>query len=181
MFAHVVDDEITLRLVERHYAPALFALTNRNRCYLRQWLPWVDTTISVDDTRRFIDAALQQWAVSNGAHMTIWYRDELVGAIGQHTINWGHEQTELGYWLGEAFQGRGIITRACRAVVGFSLTDLGLHRVQIRCAVENLRSRAVPERLGFRQEGIIREAMCVNGRFVDLAIYGLLAHEWQPR
>lgn len=66
-----------------------------------------------------------------------------------------------------------------RAVVDYAFGRLGLHRVEIRCAADNHRSRAIPERLGFTQEGVLRESGYLNGRFVDMVVYGVLASEWR--
>jgi ribosomal-protein-serine acetyltransferase len=110
--------------------------------------------------------------------MGIWYRGQIAGTIGQHDINRADRSTELGYWLGAEFQGRGIMTRACRALVTASFTTLHLNRVQIRCAVGNERSSAIPRRLGFHYEGTLRQCQRLYDRFVDLEIYGMLAAEW---
>ncbi|HUP80906.1 MAG TPA: GNAT family protein, partial [Pirellula sp.] len=96
------------------------------------------------------------------------------GMIGFHEIDLANHAASIGYWLSSTFQGRGIMTRACRAVVDHARKDLDLNRVVIRCATENRKSRAIPERLGFHLEGIQREAEWLNDRFVDLAAYSLL-------
>jgi ribosomal-protein-serine acetyltransferase len=67
------------------------------------------------------------------------------------------------------------MTRAVKALIDHAFGELGLHRVEIRAAAENRRSRAIPERLGFEQEGILREAERVGERYQDLVVYGLLA------
>ena len=70
------------------------------------------------------------------------------------------------------------MTAACRALVDHGFDALRLHRAVIRAATENAPSRAVAERLGFRLEGVEREAQLVNGEFVDLVRYALLSTEW---
>jgi len=102
-----------------------------------------------------------------------------VGVIGFHDINHVHRFTSIGYWLSSDVQGRGIMTRACRALVQHALVDLGLNRVEIRAAVENCKSRAIPERLGFELEGAIRQAEWLHDHFVDHAVYGMLARDWR--
>jgi ribosomal-protein-serine acetyltransferase len=180
MFSLVVNDDVRLRLLEVRDAEPLFRLTDQSRVYLREWLPWIDATRTVEDSKAFIQAALHQYATNNGGHFGIWYRGELAGVIGLHYIDWANRLTSIGYWLGEGFQGRGIMTNACRALIDFLFTEYGLNRVEIRAATDNLKSRAIPERLGFRNEGCRRQAEWLYDHFVDHIIYGMLAADWNP-
>lgn len=181
MFEFKVDDQINLRLLEPRHADALFALTDANRDYLRQWLPWLDTVVSVADTLKFIEATQKQFAANNGFVTGSWYQGELAGVVGHNSIDWPNRISALGYWLGIEFQGKGVVTRSCRALITHAFAELRLNRVDIRCAVGNGRSRAIPERLGFQQEGIIRQAEWLYDRFVDHVVYGMLASEWQSK
>ncbi len=174
MFCWKVTDEIELRLIEQRYAESLFALTDANREHLRQWLPWVDATRSVADTSAFIASALHQFAENRGFCASIWHRGALCGMIGHHGMDRANRATSLGYWLDAGHEGRGIMTACCRAVVSHAFTELKLYRVVVRCAVENHRSRAIPERLGFALEGVSRQAEWLYDHFVDVAVYSLL-------
>ena len=176
-----IDEDIELRLLTKGHANMLFALTARNRDYLRQWLPWVDGTQSPTDTMRFIDEGRDQLRRNDGFHAGIWYCRELVGVIGYHYWNWTLRKTEIGYWLAASRQGKGIVTRSCRALVDYAFRNLGLNRIEIRTAVGNARSRAVAERLGFAQEGVLREAEYSSDGPVDQAAYGLLRKDWESR
>ncbi|HWJ04141.1 MAG TPA: GNAT family protein, partial [Verrucomicrobiae bacterium] len=98
--------------------------------------------------------------------------------IGLHYLDFNNRKTSLGYWLGEAFQDKGLMTASVRTLTKYCFTELNLNRVEIRAAVENIKSRAVPERLGFNQEGIIREAEWLGDRFVDHVVYGMLKRNW---
>ena len=169
-----VDDEIELRILREEDASALFALTDGNREHLRRWLPWVDATKAVDDTLRFIKEAEAQLRRNDGFQAGIGYRQELVGVAGYHYWNWSNRKTEIGYWLAERFQGKGIMTRACGALVDYAFDKLGHQRIEIRVAAGNVRSRAIPERLGFVQEGVLRQAEWTLGRPGDQVVYGLL-------
>ncbi|MCI2430832.1 GNAT family N-acetyltransferase [Candidatus Acetothermia bacterium] len=179
MFYFSLDDKTELRLLEERHTEELFALTDQNRAHLRQWLPWVDGTTSLEDTRKFIRFSLEQFARNEGFNAGIWYHGKLAGVIGHHKIDWANRKTSIGYWLGASFQGQGLMTKSCRAVVDYNLNELKLNRVEIRCAVENRKSRAIPERLGFTQEGVIRQAERLYDHFVDHVVYGMLASEWR--
>jgi len=170
-----VREDLSLTTLELCHAEELFRLTDGNRAYLRRWLPWLDTVRMVEDTRGFIRATLAQARENNGFQAVIVSDSRVAGVVGHHQVDWRNRATALGYWIGEEFQGRGLVTAACRRLVAHSFDVLGLHRVEIRCAVENRRSRAIPERLGFRHEGRFREAEWLYDHWVDHAVYALLA------
>jgi ribosomal-protein-serine acetyltransferase len=173
-----VDDEIDLRLHEPRHAEELFRLIDANREHLRRWLPWVDASRSEEDTRSYIQQMLHALAEGKEYGFAIFHRGELVGGIGLHPIP-EIAEAEIGYWLAEAAQGQGIMTRASRALLRFSFDELDMHRVIIKCAKENTRSRAVPERLGFTLEATFREREIAPalGR-QDQLVFGLLRSEW---
>jgi len=174
-----VTDEIELRLVEEQHAQEIFNLTDANRQHLRKWLPWVDQTCSVADTSAFIASCSRQFSENGGFQVVICFQDHLCGMIGHHGIDRPNRSTSMGYWLDAAHQGKGIMTASCRVMINHAFTELDLHRVDIRCAVENHRSRAIPRRLGFTLEGVARQSEWLYDHFVDLAIYGLLRTDKQ--
>jgi ribosomal-protein-serine acetyltransferase len=178
-FPHRISPELSLEILELRHANDLYLITDANREHLRQWLPWVDAMKDVADTRAFIQTARRQMAANNGFQTVVRYRGDLVGAVGHHGINRNNRSTSLGYWLTHDAQGKGIMTQSCRLYLQHAFTDLAIHRVEIRCAAANTRSRALPERLGFRSEGVVRDAEWLYDHFVDHVIYGLLAPEWK--
>ncbi len=179
MFEYKVDEDISLRLLETRHADALFALVDANRQHLRQWLPWLDANVAVSNSLDFIQATRKQFADDTGFVAGIWYRGELAGVVGFNNIDWENRISYIGYWLGAKFQGKGIVTKACRALIAHAFTELNLDRVNIRCAPENNKSRSVPERLGMRQEGVAHQAEWLYDHYVDLITYRVLASEWQ--
>lgn len=102
-----------------------------------------------------------------------------MGVIGTHNINWSNRSTSLGYWLGEAYQGQGVMTRACRALIAHIFNDMGLNRVEIACATGNNGSCAIPRRLGFTLEGINHQVEWLYDHYVDHYLFALLAQNWQ--
>ena len=108
-----VGDGIELRAVSGADCAELYAAIDRNRDRLRAWLPWVGLTYGLDD----LNAHLQQREIDNTARVSltthILFHGELCGAIGLHVIDQRHRSSSIGYWLDEAYEGRGIMTRAC--------------------------------------------------------------------
>lgn len=180
MFRLAIGAQAHLSILTHQDTEAVFALTNGSREYLRQWLPWLDAVQSAEATQAFIANGLEQLARNNGFQAGIWHGRQLMGCIGLHGIDWANRYTALGYWLGQPFQGRGLMTQATRGVIDLVFSHYGLNRIEIRAAVGNAKSRAIPERLGFRQEGIIRDAEWLYDHYVDHAVYGLLRADWQP-
>lgn len=179
MFSAILRPGVELRLVEERHAPVLFALVEREREYLRQWMPWVDSRSSEDDILAFIRGALELFAANNGFSAGIWVDGSIAGVITLHKIDWVNRKGEIGYWLAREFQGCGIMTDAVRAVTQHGLVELDLNRIEIQCSVANAKSSAVPKRLGFGFEGILREAQRFNERYVDLELYSMLRREYR--
>jgi ribosomal-protein-serine acetyltransferase len=179
MFRCDIDENTYLKLLDDQDAEQLFTLTDSCRAYLRKWLPWVDSTKTIEDTKSFIEMTKKKFVSNNGFESGIWYKGKLAGVIGFHYIDWANRKTSIGYWLGEQFQGSGLMTKSCIAYLNYAFNELKLNRVEIRCAVENSKSRAIPERLGFKNEGTIRDAEWLYDHFVDHIVYGMLAREWK--
>jgi ribosomal-protein-serine acetyltransferase len=174
-----IDADTELRTLEERDAPYIFALTDANRVYLRQWLPWVDSTRSVEDSYAFISTMNIQ-RINNGSFgCVILYKRQVAGTISFHLVDWSNRRVEIGYWLGAAFQGNGLMTKACKAMVAYAFDEWQLNKVEIRCATSNTKSCAIPHRLGFTLEGIIRQAEWLYDHFVDLKVYGMLESEWR--
>lgn len=177
--SYQIDQCLALRPLRLSDADALFSLVESNRTYLREWLPWLDHNQTVNDSLEFIRDCGERAGSSNGFVSAICYEAQLVGVVGLNYISWENRLSGIGYWLAEPYQGKGIVTRACKAVLGYGFTDLNLNRIDIRCASKNLRSQAVAKRLGLTYEGTLREAEWLYDRFVDHRIYSMLQREWR--
>jgi ribosomal-protein-serine acetyltransferase len=162
-----------LRLLEEADAGELHALIEANRDYLARWLPWAAGQ-TPEDTYGFLRRARTQVERNDGFQAAIVEGESIVGVVGYHGVDWAHRSTSLGYWLAESSQGRGAMTAAVEVLTDHAFTTWGLVRVEIRAALENRRSRAIPERLGFREEGTLRRAERVGDRYLDLAVYALV-------
>ncbi len=173
-----IDRHLEIRQRQPEVAEELFALTEANRIYLRQWLPWLDHCTSSADTRQNILTSLEEADRGVSLALCIWQDGRIAGVTGFNSINQANRVGNIGYWLGEEYSGRGIMTRSVKALTDHGFKTLGLNRIAIAAAVENAKSRAVAQRLGFRIEGIAREAEWLYDHFVDHAVYAMLRADW---
>jgi ribosomal-protein-serine acetyltransferase len=179
MFCLQINEELSLGLFEKRHAKELAELIDSSRSYLREWLPWIDYSNTTEDSEQFIKRSLEQFARNDGFQLAIRYKGKITGIIGLHAINWSNRSTSIGYWLGKEFQGNGLMTKACAAVISYCFEELDLHRIEIRAAAGNEKSQAIPEKLGFHNEGCIRESEWLYNHFVDHYVYGLLKKDYQ--
>ncbi len=167
--------DLELRPLALKDAPELFALVDANRARLRHWLPWLDLNTRLSHTKTFIAERKALAAKGLARTYTIRVRGELAGMIGFNWIDGRNRCAAIGYWIAEGFEGQGLVTRAVARLVEHGFKELRLHRIEIRAAVRNRRSRAIPKRLGFRHEGTLRDAEWLYDHFVDHAVYAVLA------
>ena len=178
MFTFKIDDDLELALPEMHRAETVTALVRANLHRLRPWMPWAVDDYSIDHCKTWIQRCLTEFAADGRFNALILFEKKIAGTIGFHNLDTVNRSAEIGYWIGEEFEGRGIITRCCRAIIDHLFETVGLNRVQINCNVENVKSRAVPERLGFKLEGIHRQVEFLHDKFGDWAVYAMLREEW---
>lgn len=178
MFIYDIDEDISLRMLTNNDADRLFEITDQSRIYLREWLPWVDQTKTIKDSETFIQMSIQMYIDRIGLTTGIFYKNVLVGVAGFNRIDWENKIGYIGYWLANDYQGRGIMTRAVRALINFAFNEYELNRIDIRAASGNIKSQAIPKRLGFTNEGLLRQTEWLYDHFVDHIVYSLLKSEW---
>ncbi|KGX92947.1 GCN5 family acetyltransferase [Pontibacillus halophilus JSM 076056 = DSM 19796] len=179
MFTYKVSNEVSLRLLEEQDAEELFQLTDHSRAHLMEWLPWLDAIRAPSDSLSFIEQARKKFENNEGMDVGIIYHGQIVGIVGFHYFDYTNRKTSIGYWLGEPFQGKGIMTDTCRAMIEYAFITLDMNRIEIRCATQNERSNAIPKRLGFNYEGTARQSEWLYDHYVDHDFYGLLKSEWE--
>ncbi len=173
------DSQLVLRPVRLEHAAQVFRIVDSERAYLGRWLPWVVHTRTVIPLKQFIRESIQLHQEGERFTWFIWYEEQIVGSLSINAIDKDHRSAEIGYWLSQYYQGRGIMTRSVAAVLDFGFNHLALNRVVIRTPADNQRSRAVAERLGFQFEGIMRQSLKLADGFHDLALYSCLRQEWE--
>lgn len=178
--AIALSDKLHLALLQKTDAPALFALIEANRLYLRQWLPWLDETTSLADCEAFIALTRQESAAVIAYTFAIKLDGKLIGICSLDAIDGKSGRAKIGYWLAEEHTGQGIMTRCVRQLCNLAFHQLHLRQLHINCAEGNRKSRALAGRLGFRLRYKIPRAEDLYGEWVDHLRYIMCAEDW-PR
>ena len=167
-----VDENIFLREIGLDDAEAIFNTIDSERDYLEEWLPFVELTNSITFTRQFIEN--YQLSDKLDVTFTIFFQNKFVGIIGLKETDLDNKKTEIGFWMSDKYQHKGIMTCACKALIDFAFDEMNLNRIQLKAASGNFKSQGIPDRLGFTREGIERDGELHNRGFVDLVVFGLL-------
>ncbi len=158
-------------------AAEMWLAIDGSRAHLERWLPWVPFNSDPAANQRFTDACAADWDAGRALRFTIRERSSraLAGVVGLEACVHLHRSCELGYWLRKDASGRGLMTEASRAVLEFAFRQMGAHRIRVAAATDNHPSLQVIARLGFRFEGIMRQAEFCNRKWLDHAVFGLLS------
>ncbi len=173
-----ITDQIFLKQIELSDSPEIFNTIDTQREYLGKWLPFVDSTRQVDDTKAFIQSILDIPAENREYTFVIQYDHAFAGLIGFKNTDKLNKKTEIGYWLSGRFQKKGIITESVKSLMAFAFYELDINRIQIKCAVGNISSKKIPQKLGFTLEGTERDGeLLSDGRFTDIEVYSKLRNK----
>jgi len=161
----------------------LWSAVESSRSHLEPWLPWVPFNADLDSSGRYAEASAADWDAARATRFSIRDRasHRFLGVIGLESFAHLHESVELGYWLRVDSWGKGLMTEAGRGVLDWAFGSVNAHRVRVAAATDNHPSLSVIGRLGFRFEGIARQAERVNGRWLDHAVFALLVTDQRPR
>jgi ribosomal-protein-serine acetyltransferase len=172
-----INRGLYLKRISHDDVEDIFDLIDKNRVFLRKWLPFIDETISPENTHAFVDHLNRPFC--NQMVFTIVASDHIAGLIGFKDIDSINRRLEIGYWIGEKFQGKGLVSLSCRALINKAFNNMNMHRITIKCAVGNYPSSNIPKRLGFSFEGVERSGERHHEKFLDLEVYSLLQNEWK--
>jgi ribosomal-protein-serine acetyltransferase len=179
MLTILIDQDLKLQLVEEKFAPDIYALVEKNREHLAQWLPFVNKAVDITFIEQYIQGSRHRFKEGQEVTFVIQYQHCVVGRVGVYRIDRTNHVAELGYWLDQSQQGKGLVTRACSALLRFCFGHLQLNRLEIRTAAENHKSNAIAQRLHFTHEGTLREAELLNDVYVPINVHSLLRKEWE--
>jgi len=171
-----VDDQILMKEIDEGEVVNIFNAIDAERDYLSVWLPFVEKTVDIEFTRGFVNSYL--YSDKKNVTFAIYFEHRFAGLIGLKDTDETNKKTEIGYWLSSGFQHKGIVTKCCKALIVYAFEDMKMNRVQLKAGTENVRSRAVAERLGFELEGIERDGELHSRGYIDLAVYSLLKKDF---
>lgn len=173
-----INSKLRLEAIKLNMAEVIFEAIDRDREYLKEWLPFIEETQQVAQTEEFIKTIVSQRGKKKDEVFTIWYNQEFAGLIGFKDTDWINHKTELGYWLTDKMQGKGIAVTCVKELVKVAFKKLGMNRIQIKVARRNEKSEAIPKRLGFQFEGTEREGEFHHGIYLDLQVYSFLKSDY---
>ena len=182
MFKIDIDENLYIEFLNHTHAQELFEVANKNREHLKPWLPWVESTTKVEDTKEFIVQSLKNYAKNGTIDAPIYYNGKLVGMIAL-LINKRDNlrRGEIGYWLDKEYLGKGVITKCATKMLEIGFNRYNLVKIIIRCAPDNKNSCNIAKRLGFKFEGTLRKEARVGEKIVDLNIFSLLKEEYEGK
>ena len=166
-----ITESVNLKPLATEDAPVLFSLINENRAYLKEWLPWLDDNTREEHSRSFIASTIESRAHGSSLVFGVFHNETLVGVCGFNTIDRRYNFAEIGYWLAENMNGKGIITRCVEKLIAYAFVQLNLEKVYVSVATDNIRSRAVCERLELPVDQIMPGAGNLYGKAVDQIRY----------
>jgi RimJ/RimL family protein N-acetyltransferase len=178
----ITTDRFELRRFNRRDTDRLTAAVRSSLPELQRWLPWAHPGYDRDEAAGYVRESTLSWREGRAFDFSIRSRTESTGHLGNISV-WQVSRMgrsgEIGYWIRTDQAGNGIATEVTRAMLTVGFEHLGFHKVNLRIAVGNRASERVAEKLGFTKEGVLREELLIQGRWVDHTLYSLLEHEWR--
>lgn len=174
------------RVLLRPYRPGdgqlMFEAVNESLATLMPWLPWAVKHETPEDSELVCRRLTSKWHSREDLTLGIFERETgaYLGGTGVHRMNWDIPSGEIGYWIRASAEGKGYVTEATRVVTDFGFGIIGFRRMFIRGSSQNVRSAAVPPRVGYVFEGTLRNSLVVaTGELHDTFMYSMTDEEWR--
>lgn len=170
---------IKLVFPEEKQAEELFEIIETDRKALSEWMPWTKNVKSKKDEIEFINYAREKNAKYQLLELAIIAGNQPIGMIDLHSIDRDDRRAEVGYWMFSKYQGKGIMTESLKHLLSIAFNELDLNKIIVMADSKNEKSRAIPQRLGFRQEGTLKEEIFMNKQFRDLDVFAITTSEYK--
>jgi len=174
----IIEPGIELRTYDQSISEELFSCVEYNRSRLREWMPWLDLTTSVDQLNVFVQSSIDGYQTGSCYRLAIFVDGKVGGVISLEGIDTMHRLASMGYWLSSKHGGKGVMGKCVTTLLRYAFHELDLHCVEVRAATKNHRSRNVASRAGMHFDGILRQREWLYDHYVDHAVYSLLASEF---
>lgn len=181
LFEELRGERVIVRPYRESDAQALQEAVAESRDHLRPWMPFADDHQSVEESRDWIIHQIARWLTREGMNVGMWdvATQRYLGGTGLSVHDWDTGYFEIGYWIRVSAQGHGYVTEAVRLLTDYAFEALKANRVEIRCDEQNVRSAAIPRRLGYVEEGLLRnEVSTPGGELRNTLVFSLIAGEW---
>jgi ribosomal-protein-serine acetyltransferase len=175
----LTDGIIIVRVYREEDASALYEAARESIAEVSVWLPWCHENYTIEESREFVDSRAQAARSDEWYSFAAFEKDSgrFLGGVGLNFFNRVHQMANLGYWVRTTAAGRGVATTATRLVARFGFTQLGLHRIEILAAVDNIASQRVAEKVGAVREGVLRKRLLIRGESQDAVLFSLLPED----
>lgn len=180
LFEELHSERVVVRPYSESDAQALFEAMTESRDHLRPWLPFADEHQTVEESRHWIIQQIANWILRDDLMLSIWEQESgrYLGGTGLHPHNWAIGYFEIGYWVRPSAEGHGYIAESVRLLTNYAFDNLKANRIEIRCDELNVRSAAIPKRLGFVLEGRLRNDLATSdGRLRTTLIFSLIPED----
>ena len=168
------SDRLTIRVPRAGDGTEIHAAVEETFDDLKPWMPWAQQIPTLEESEAFVRRSQCQFLAREDLALLLFLKDTntIVGGSGLHRIDWDIPKFEIGYWCRKRFQGQGYITESTEAIAKFAFETLGAKRVEIRCDSKNIKSRRIPDRLGFKLEGTLRNnSVSTSGELRDTLVF----------
>ena len=175
----LADEIVLIRQFRDGDAELLYEAVRESIREVSPWLPWCHESYSLAESREFIASRNIKSQGDEWYSFAIFERstDTFVGGVGLNFINRIHQVCNLGYWIRTSAARRGLATHATRLAARFGFEQLGMRRIEIVAAVDNIASQRVAEKVGAVREGVARKRLLIRGESHDAVIYSLVAKD----
>jgi RimJ/RimL family protein N-acetyltransferase len=172
----LTDGVLSLRAHRMSDAPLLAEAVRESVATVGRWQDWCTASYDDASATNWIELCRQTWLLGDGFEMLIVdaNTDAILGGMGVNHLNREQRFANLGYWVRESAQGTGIAGHCGRLAARFAFETVGVARLEIVAAHDNVASRKTAERIGGKFEGILRNRLVVNDTSVDAAMYSLI-------
>ncbi|HVV67739.1 MAG TPA: GNAT family N-acetyltransferase [Gammaproteobacteria bacterium] len=145
---------------------------------LHQFMDWAKEKPTLEDSEEQVRIAAANWILKKNEEPWLQlfifdrHSEQFIGATGFHSIDWEVPRVETGYWIRTSCQGQGYMTEAINAITQYAFKQLAVKRMAITCDSKNVRSKKIPERLGYHLEATLKaHRIAINGKLSDTLVY----------